>query len=275
MKKPEALLLLAIALHVALLAVDAYGADRWAVAPKVKYIHEGSPIESYQVEEAIRQVVWSWRGRIPKLEISYAGMTLGPAENAVITYRWHGLAEHIQLTGSFLSKGAEQTWISLDTGLTVRSVIFLNSAYFEKGIDDCAMMAFSHELGHALGVRGHSSDPNDLMYYAPSHCRPTPTDSDVLLAGHTPTTCYTEMTKDYDLFIPEISGKEAYLEYEGGHTWRLSYLADTPTRGCLDNRFNVVTGELRLVVIGRSEAYSARMGLIEGDRFQLIDAEAL
>jgi hypothetical protein len=30
-----------------------------------------------------------------------------------------------------------------------------------------------------------------------------------------------------------------------------------------------------LIVKGRNESYSARMQLIEGDRFQLMDAEAL
>ena len=66
MKKPEALLLLAIALHVALITIDAYGAERWAVTPKVKYIHEGSPIEAVEVEDAIRQVVWSWGKGFPR-----------------------------------------------------------------------------------------------------------------------------------------------------------------------------------------------------------------
>lgn len=38
----------------------------------------------------------------------------------------------------------------------------------------------AHELGHALGIGGHSAEPADLMYAAPTAIRPTPRDAATL-----------------------------------------------------------------------------------------------
>lgn len=252
---------------------DTFSAEQWYSAPKVAYIDAGTPEESVKVEEAIDQVVWSWRSRIPKLDIKYVGLTRLPIQNAVITFKWISPLDHLTLTGSFESVGVEQTWIYLDSGFTARSVISLNAGYFGKGIDACKMVVFSHELGHSLGVVGHSPNKDDLMYWAPGHCRPVPTDNDVRLTGNIPTTCHTEMTKDYDLFVPEIYGKEAYLKYEGDFIWSLDYMADKLPRSCSGNEFNRETGELRLNIKGKGQAYSAQFQRMEGDKFKLIYAE--
>ncbi|MFA5387885.1 MAG: hypothetical protein WC322_05910 [Candidatus Paceibacterota bacterium] len=194
-------------------------------------------------------------------------------QNAIITFQWLSAVDHFNISGSIFAEGVEQTWIYTNSGKVAKSVISLNVSYLSSGIDACAMVVFSHELGHALGVTGHSSNPDDLMYYAPSHCRPVPTDSDVSLSGHIPSTCHAEITQDYDIFVPEIYGKEAYLRYEGDFTWSLSYLADKLPRSCSGNEFNRETGELRLNIKGKGQAYSAQFQLLDGDKFKLIYAE--
>jgi len=248
-------------------------AEEWAVTPQVKYIDSGSPYESAIVEDAIEQVVWSWNNSIEGLNLNYAGLTLPPVQNAIITFQWLNAVDHFNISGNIFAMGVEQTWIYTNSGKVAKSVISMNVDYLSDGIDACAMVVFSHELGHSLGVTGHSTNPDDLMYYAPAHCRPVPTDSDVRLSGHIPSTCYAELTQDYDIFIPEIYGKQAYLKYDGNFTWSLSYLADKLPRSCSGSEFNSDSGLLGLQIKGRSEAYSAQFQLVEGDKFKLIYAE--
>jgi len=248
-------------------------AEEWAVTPQVKYIDSGSPYESALVEDAIEQVVWSWNNSIAGLNLKYAGLTLPPVQNAIITFQWLDAVDHFNISGSIFAMGVEQTWIYTNSGKVARSVISMNVSYLSDGIDACAMVVFSHELGHSLGVTGHSTNPDDLMYYAPAHCRPVPTDSDVRLSVHIPSTCHAEITQDYDIFIPEIYGKQAYLKYDGDFTWSLSYLADKLPRSCSGSEFDSASGLLSLQIKGRSEAYSAQFQLVEGDKFKLIHAE--
>lgn len=246
----------------------------WSVTPNVAYMESGSPVETALIEEAIEYVVWSWNSRIPTLDMKYVGLTLGPIESAIITYRWLGPFQHFELTESFSAKGVEQTWIYIDNGLIARSLISMNTGYFEKDFGNCELMTFAHELGHAIGGIGHSANPNDLMYWAPAHCRPTPTDSDVRYLGYTPATCHTEMLNNYDLFIPEIYGKEAFLKYEGGMIWSLEYLNDKLPRSCSVSEYSAAQGELRLTnVKGQYEAYSATFKAVGEDKFKLIYAE--
>lgn len=259
---------------VAFLSLASGATPKWHDTPPVEYINEGSPVDSEKVEEAIDYVVWSWGSRIPELELRYVGLTLGPISNAVITFRWLSVLDHFTLTDNLFAVGAEQKWVYLDSGFIARSVISMNAGWFSGDIDSCDLTFFSHELGHSLGA-GHSLNSEDVMYYAPAKCRPTPTDADIRLTGNVPTTCYTEMTKDYDLFIPEIQGKEAYLRYEGEFIWKLDYLADKIPRDCREASFNWASGELQIDVKGRNAGYSARFQQISDDKFQLVYAEDL
>lgn len=46
-----------------------------------------------------------------------------------------------------------------------------------------AAAALTHEIGHALGIRGHSSDPNDVMFPFVGPSIPTPRDVHAYQSG--------------------------------------------------------------------------------------------
>ena len=204
--------------------------QQWAVTPSVKYDHTGSPYIQSHVEAAIEEAIWVWESRIPGLDINYVGLTLGPVERAVITYKWETLQDYLAINNNPLSKAVERTWTYLDNGLISRSVIHMNTVYFQNGIDACQMMVFSHEFGHALGINGHSSNADDLMYFAPAHCRYMPTDNDLVVLGKQPATCHSVLTRENDIYVPDLNG---FLAYQGDNIWSLAYMGDNPhEQGC-------------------------------------------
>ena len=257
-------------------AFDSQGQQpqQWAVQPTVKLNNEGSPYASLHVESAIEEAVWAWSSRMPNMQIKYVGLTVAPVEMAVITYRWKDPLDMSLMTGSMFSKGAEQTWTYLDSGLISRSVIHLNTGYFRDGIDACEMTVFSHELGHALGIGFHSDKPEDLMYWAPSHCRYTPTDNDIALTGKASSTCHAVLTRDNDIAVPDIAGQQAYLKYQGNQEWKLEHVAEKKSRGCNGAQFNRDTGAIHLPDLRSSQhRYSATLESIGADVWRLNYAE--
>jgi len=249
---------------------------QWAYSPSVKLDNTGGPYASIHVESAIEEVIWLWSSRMPEKEIKYIGLTLAPIENAVITYKWASPLDHFLLTGNLLSPAAEQKWIYVDNGLIARSVIHLNTAYFRGGIDRCQMKAFSHEFGHSMGADGHSENAEDLMFWAPSHCRYAPTDNDILMTGYSPSTCHSVLTRENDIFVPDIAGQQAYLRYQGEHVWKLEYTSEQLSRSCRSAEFDRNTGTILLHDLQSSQhRYFARLESIGIDTWRLNYAESL
>jgi len=279
-KAGNAPLILAIAVALVMLGLNVFSSraeaqsQQWAVQPSVKLNNEGSPYASAQVESAIEEAIWAWSSRMPAMQIKYVGLTVAPVENAVITFRWVSALDTTLATGSLFTKGYEKTWIYLDSGLIARSVIHLNTQYFRDGIDACEMMIFSHELGHALGIGFHSTEPDDLMYWAPSHCRYAPTDNDIALTGTKSSTCHAVLTRDNDIAVPDIAGQQAYLKYIGNQEWKLEHVAEKKSRGCNGAQFNRDTGAIHLPDLQSSQhRYSARLESIGADVWRLNYAE--
>lgn len=244
---------------MSIIELKAQTVQTWAVRPSVKYYGEGSPYSQAEAEEAIREAVWAWSSRIPALNIRYVGMTLAPIERAVITYQWKSLEDYLKIINNPLSQAAEQKWTYLDTGYISKSAIYLNLAYFSGSVDACALTVMSHELGHALGLSWHSPNPDDLMYYAPAHCRYMPSDNDIKLLGHTPATCHAVLAHDYGIYIPDVMGKSAMLQYQGGEVWKLEYLKDNPhSRGCQ----TVSVDDNQIITITDLQGYTGRFSSV-------------
>lgn len=250
--------------------------QKWAVTPSVKLNNAGSPYASVHVEAGIEEAIWAWSSRMPTMQIKYVGLTLAPVENAVITFRWMDPMQHFDLTDNLFAVAAERKWTYIDNGMIARSVIYLNSSYFTGGIGRCQLTAISHELGHAFGLRVHSLDPEDLMYWAPTHCRYTPTDHDIHLTGNVASACHAVLTRDNDIAVPDIAGQQAYLRYQGGSTWKLEYVAPKVSRACASAQFNSTTGAIVLPDLrGATKRYSARFESIGFDTWRLNNAEMM
>lgn len=194
--------------------------QRWNVSPQVSYTADGSPADD--VEAAIEYAIWTWESRLD-LDIQYV-MTPAPVQRAVITFQWVTGLQMYDLRKNFTTKGLTQSWFYVDGTGMAKASVSLNADYFSGDIDACEMLAVAHELGHAIGILEHSSRPEDLMYWAPSHCRYIPTATDLSMTKYRQTSCHAEYNREGDIYIPSIAGHRAMLKNLGDNQWNLVYL---------------------------------------------------
>jgi len=198
----------------------------WPGEIRILHNPEGSPAPS--MATLLEYAAWSWKERTG-LPLRYAGTAGddGFATSGWITIIWRDATWFHDQGHSMVQHGFTRTWYFVQSGTIAGSVITLNSTIF-KG-DKCDMMTVMHELGHALGIRGHSDNPHDVMYHT-NHCRYTlsAADSD-LLSPDTDSSCHAELTSEGHIYIPMIDGLAAYLIHNGDHTWTLRQLV--PSRG--------------------------------------------
>ncbi len=224
--------------------------QRWNTTPQLVYDHTNSPYHSaFHVEEALEYAVWTWNSRVD-LDIRYVGLTLAPVERGIITFKWISALDMFLWRDSHQIGGVTQSWYYLDGSGMARAVVSLNIGYFQNKIDACQMTIITHELGHGLGIMGHSTNSNDLMYHTQRHCRYTPSNGDIALTKYKKLTCHAEYNREGDIYIPSIDGHRAMLRKIDINLWDLAYLERDGSQCAattIDDELNFILHDLRSI----------------------------
>lgn len=117
---------------------------RWERLPVKLYIRNAKAAQSQDIQAAIRQ----WR------EVFPIETTPLVAEADIILDAFSGLP-NTTLTRSVLQ---------VDSGRRIRSVVLIQAGPLFSLSGFASSRALLHQVGHAIGLWGHSDDPNDVMY---------------------------------------------------------------------------------------------------------------
>ncbi|OFE11422.1 hypothetical protein PHACT_12765 [Pseudohongiella acticola] len=161
------------------------------------YNSTGAPLDAGTL---LAYSIWTWGQRVG-LEITYKGLTYETAVDGAIVINWQSFfamwAEH----GSYEVKGYASSRYYPSTGELASS-----SIYLRDDLIGSPLLAVSvHEHGHALGIRGHNTDPNGVMYdTAPRYAL---TASDAALTAYDYSPCHAELSPAGDVYLPGVGGK--------------------------------------------------------------------
>jgi len=128
--------------------------------------------------------------------MKYTGVSASFSEGATgkIVVKVSPMSEFGKYADIWNTKAITRYWYDLSSGALVGALIYLNEIYFTKANYDCALQTAVHELGHAIGINGHSSDHHAVMsvsgYY---DCRYDLSASDALLASAKAEKCHAEL----------------------------------------------------------------------------------
>jgi hypothetical protein len=240
-----------IALLIAL-AAPAYSAEivrYWPGDVQIEYNPSGALGRAEVIDrmvEGIEYAAWSWGQRLGK-QISYIGETEGKggARSGKVTIIWVDSGEMLGLTGNPTSYGTADTWYYVTDGSHSGVILHLNSWVFTQLSDQCAQNTIIHEMGHALGIRGHAEHKHDVMYWYQEHCRYALSEYDADMVpdiGTDKDLCFVELTREGDLYIPNFGGMAAYLAFDGTDRWSLEQYEPVIGGGCNTVAFDDETG---------------------------------
>lgn len=119
---------------------------RWHRFPILLHVPQGSPP---QWQKALEDALDSWRTIVPL-------KTADPLQFADIELAW---INHLP------PRSLGQTNLEVFNGRMRVTVYLLRPSYYLPAIPEKVLKRVAmHEIGHALGLFGHSTDPNDIMY---------------------------------------------------------------------------------------------------------------
>jgi len=119
---------------------------RWASFPVLVHLPQGSPANW---QKTLEEAVGSWGRYIPV-------RTSAPSETADVEIAW---INHLP------PRALGQTNLEIFNGHMRVTVYLLRPSYYLANTSEKMLRRVAeHEVGHAIGIFGHSTDPADLMY---------------------------------------------------------------------------------------------------------------
>ena len=199
------------------------------------------------IVEQVKYACWSWKTRTG-IQLAYTEETSSEVIPGAVVIQW--------VTDEWMDKRSPGKKLR---GVHYRqsgcSVIKLNSKYFTGTLSDRNIRTIVHELGHAINPAAddHLEDSHAVMYAYSSALHGgnyALTMADYMPLNVSGSTDHCELTMARDIYIPEIDGHRAILNYTGAgdkHTWKLSHLSPCPqATGKTANLVNSDTMDLTL-----------------------------
>jgi hypothetical protein len=199
----------------------------------VEYNPELSPIPHTEMVEAIKYALWSLTSRVD-LEAEYVGLTGNAKTMDRITIQWGDLPQPMfwgELYGwtewHFYDINGPDVMVRI---ILDRTLAKLDWEKAGNKFGACLRETLHHELfhafqGHILGDpgradKGHSTNPDDMMYGDRGTCRYTASPTDLAMLGKPLKPCYVELTPDLGLYLPDMRAGLVYRGAIGGYqTW--------------------------------------------------------
>lgn len=140
------------------------------------YVDPTDVPEGTDLEAHVRHAMHVWKSVIYYREFDFR-LSANPSDADVIVH--YGTApllvstldcDRLPATGVtfFCNEGREVLVLPLLSGAPGRVKVDVSVRHPFSGTEESLRAIVAHELGHVVGIGGHSNDPADLMYGAPS-----------------------------------------------------------------------------------------------------------
>jgi hypothetical protein len=175
---------------------------------------KGSPLPDYTAQAIIEYAAWSWQQRTG-LDINYQGLTNETQIVGAIVVQWATQQQLMSQSGGILALGLTSYRYHSLSGSMVSARLMLLDTDWQQDWQK-AIPTLMHEMGHSIGINGHSDNSAAIMYpYRQTDDRYALTAADVMLTGYQHNICHAELTPHGDVYIPNIAGHGVTLRSNG------------------------------------------------------------